>query len=197
MRDSNFYRYFLASRPNPPVCALLVALRGSTGQLDKPVATDRLHLTWCVIAETLERDRFMLPRVEAALSGQRLSSGPLWLGRVRGGKQGAAVYSRSRKPELLRLYRQLASILSVRDIHPMYRKSGLDPHITLGHDPCAFQTFRILHEWIPDELLLIESEVGCGVHHVLARWPLLPPLQGLLLFEPLPPPLVLVAGGAG
>jgi hypothetical protein len=38
-------------------------------------------------------------------------------------------------------------------------------------------------EWIPDELLLIESEVGCGIHNVLARWSLLPPRQGGILFD--------------
>jgi hypothetical protein len=31
-------------------------------------------------------------------------------------------------------------------------------------------------------LLLIESEVGRGIHNVLARWPLLPPPQGTFPF---------------
>jgi hypothetical protein len=42
-------------------------------------------------------------------------------------------------------------------------------------------------------LLLIESEVGRGVHNVLARWPLLPPSQGSFPFDP--PPLLLTANG--
>lgn len=197
MHKPDFYRYFLASRPSPFLRAVLVALRDPAGQLDKPVAAELLHLTWCVIAEAPERDRFILPRVEAALSGQLLSSGSLWLGRVRGGKHGAAINSRGRKPDILKLYRRLLACLATRDIHAMYRKSGLDPHLTLGHDPCKFQTFRILHEWIPDELFLIESEVGRGIHNVLARWPLLPPAQGSLPFAPQPnPPLALAAGAA-
>ena len=46
---------------------------------------------------------------------------------------------------------------------------------------------NILPSW--DDLLLIESEVGNSVHRVLARWPLLPPAQGLLPFDSPPPSL--------
>jgi 2'-5' RNA ligase len=195
MRKPDFYRYFLASRPDPILRAALVSLREPAGQFDRLVRADHLHLTWCVVAEPEERDRFILPRVEAALSGHLFASGPLWLGRVRGGPGGAAVCSRGRKPEILSLYRALVAALAARDIHPLHRKSGLNPHVTLGHDRCGFDPFLVLHEWIPDELLLIESEVGNGVHNVLARWPLLAPRQGFLPFEPPPPPPPLLAAG--
>jgi 2'-5' RNA ligase len=194
MRKPDFYRYFLASRPGLALRAELVGLREAAGQFRSLVAAELLHLTWCVVAEPEDRDHFILPRIEAALSGLLFASGPLWLGRVRGGKGGAAVCSRGRKPEILALYRALAAALAERNIHPLHRKAGFHPHITLGHDPCAFDPFLILREWLPDELLLIESEVGNGVHNVLARWPLLPPRQGFLPFAPPPAPLMMAAG---
>jgi 2'-5' RNA ligase len=192
----DFYRYFLASRPDLILRAELVGLRVATGQFKSQVAADLLHLTWCVVAETLERDRFILPRVDAALASRPLASGLLRLGRVRGGVGGAAVYSRGRKPEILSLYREIAACVTARGLPPQHRKSGFHPHLTIGHDRCAFEPFLILHEWIPDELLLIESEVGNGVHNILGRWSLLPPLQAELPFAPpiLPAPLRATGG---
>ena len=183
MPKPDFYRYLLASRPDLTPRTELVSLRVATGQFKSVIGADLLHLTWCVVAQTPERDRFILPRVEAALRDQIFCSGPLWLGRLQGGEGGAAVYSRGRKPEIMALYRKIVACLATRGIQPLYRKSGLKPHLTIGHDPCAFEPFMILHEWVPDELLLIESEVGNGIHNILARWSLLPPRQGMLPFD--------------
>jgi 2'-5' RNA ligase len=196
MSAPDFYRYFLGFRPDPVLRRWLEALCNRAGQFGKRVKADHFHLTLCVIAEPEARDHFIVPRVEAALSGNSLSSAPFWLGRVRGGEGGAAVHSRGRKPGLLALYRDLVACLAARDMHPLHRKSGLNPHVTLGHDPCAFEAFLTLHEWIPDALLLIESEVGNGIHNVLGRWPLLAPRQGFLPFDPPPtPPALAIAGG--
>lgn len=196
MRTPDFYRYFLGFRPDPILRAWLGALCVAAGQAEKRIKADYFHLTLCVIAETMGRDRFILPRVDAALVGNALASALFWLGRVRGGANGATVYSRGRKRELMILYQELVTCLAARDIHPLHRKSGLNPHVTLGHDSCMFEAFMTLHEWIPGELLLIESEVGNGVHNVLGRWPLLPPRQGFLPFAPPPMlPALAMAGG--
>lgn len=183
MRPPDSYRYLLASRPDPARRRELVALRRPAGQAARPVPAGLLHMTWCVLAETGRRDPFLLPRVRAALAGATLASGSLWLGRVRGGAGGAAVCGRGPKPELIALYRSIVAALATRGLQPLHRQSGFRPHVTLGHAPCAFAPFRLLHLWVPDELLLIESEVGNTVHNVLARWPLRPPLQAVLPFE--------------
>ena len=190
-----FYRYLFAVRPGPRMRHRLLELQAKTGQVDKAIPEHLLHLTLCVVQESVARDPFLLRRAEAALSVGRLSSGPLWFGRVRGGANGAMISSRGRKPEFMELYRDLVDRLAERDILPLYRKAGLHPHFTLGHDPCAFESFLILEEWVPNELLLIESEVGKTTHNVLARWPLLPPPQGLLPFDLSPPPPPLLAAG--
>ena len=195
MPKPDFHRYFLASRLNPALCAELVRLRAAAGQTRSLVAAERLHLTWCVLAEPEARDHFIAPRIHAVLDDLRLASGTLWLGRVRGGANGAAIHSTGRKPEIMALYRALVAALAARDILPMYRKSGFHPHVTIGHDPCEFDPFLILHEWIPDELLLIESEVGNKVHNILGRWSLLPPRQGFLPFDPPAPPLLMAGTG--
>ena len=196
MRKPDFHRYFLGFRPDPILRAWLDELSVTAGQAEKRIRAEYFHLTLCVIAETTERDRFILPRVDTALAGNALASALFWLGRVRSSADGATIYSRGRKRELLTLYRELVACLAARDIHPLHRKSGLNPHVTLGHDSCVFEAFMALHEWIPDELLLIESEVGNGVHNVLGRWPLLPPPQGFLPFAPpLTPPALAVTGG--
>ena len=177
------FRYFLASRPGPASLCVLAPLRDATGQGGRRIKAEHLHLTWFVIAETEQRDPFILPRVEAAMTGMSLASGYLWLGRVRGGSKGAAVHSRGGKPDILRLYRDLAARMRERGLPPLHRASGFDPHVTLGYDSCTFPPFTILHEWIPDSIMLIESEVGRRTHNVLASWPLPSPRQGFLPFS--------------
>jgi hypothetical protein len=44
--------------------------------------------------------------------------------------------------------------------------------VTLGYDVCDFAPFDMAAWWLPDELLLIESHIGRGIHAVLLRLPL-------------------------
>jgi hypothetical protein len=197
MRHPDFYRYFLAFRPNLALRCWLESLADAAGQYENRIEADLFHLTLCVIAEFEHRDRFILSRVQSALAGQSLVSCPFWLGRLRGGRNGAAMRAMGRQWEIQAFYRMLLACLAARGILPLHRKSGLRPHVTFGYDPCAVDPFNLPYQWISDELLLIESEVGNGVHHVLARRPLLPPRQGAFAFESAsPPPLLAVGAGA-
>lgn len=180
MRKPDFYRYFLGFRPDLDLCRLLAAAGERAGQR---VRMAYLHLTLCVIAETCERDHFLLLRVRSALAGQQLSSFPVHLGRVCGGASGAMVKALGCQHGIQDHYRALISLLATRDMAPMHRKSGLHAHVTLGHDPCRFERFKVPVEWLPSKMLLIESEVGLSRHNVLAEWPLLPPRQGSLPFD--------------
>ena len=176
------YRYFLAFRPDTGLLDWLELLVDISGQSAQRIKTDNFHLTLCLIAERSRRDRFIAPRVEAALAGRTLSACRFWLGRVHGGRAGAAVYAMGRQHEIQAFYRELVAHLAERNILPLYRASGLHPHVTLGYDACVFDAVELPREWVPQELLLIESEVGRGVHNVLTRWPLLPPRQGFFVF---------------
>jgi 2'-5' RNA ligase len=187
MRKPDFYRYFFAFHPDLVLRCWLASLADSASQHEKRIKAQLFHLTLCVIAELQQRDRFIVSRARSALDGRSLFSCPFWLGRVRGGRNGAAVHAMGRQRDIQDFYRTLIAHLAERGILPLHRNSGLRPHTTLGYDPCLFEPFKLPRQWIPGELLLIESEVGNGDHNVLARWPLLPPRQGAFAFEsPLP-----------
>lgn len=180
MRDRYFYRYFLGCRPSHDLGPWLAAIGDEAGQ---SVREDLLHLTFCVIAEVRERDHFLLPRVRTALAGQVLNAFPIRLGRISGGRGGARAGAIGRQDEIQDFYGGLVRMLATRDITPLYRKSGLRPHITLSYDSCRFEPFKRPFEWFPDGLLLIESEVGKSTHDVIGRWPLLAPRQGGLFLD--------------
>lgn len=187
VRRRDFYRYFLGFRPDPAGRALLASLAGRTGQMWPSMAGERLHLTLCVIAEAVVRDYFLLSRIDAAFAGFALNAPVIRLGRVNGGPQGALVRTIGRQDGIQDFYRTLLRLLAARGFAPLHRKSGLCPHVTLGHDSCRFAPFNLALEWSPCTLLLIESEVGLGRHNVLGRWPLLQPGQGVLPFGELAP----------
>src|SRR6185437_4883188 len=93
MHQPRFHRYFLAFHPNEAQRLWLESLADIARQQGGRIAIDHYHLTLCVIAETLLRDCFIASRADAALSGHSLVSCPFWLGRLRGGGNGAAVHA--------------------------------------------------------------------------------------------------------
>jgi hypothetical protein len=105
------------------------------------------------------------------------------LGRVHGGAGGALVRTIGRQDELQDFYSALVRWVAGRGLAPLHRKAGLRPHITLGYESCRVDPFNLAIGWVPDALLLIESEVGRSRHNLLGRWPLLPPRQGVLPFD--------------
>jgi len=185
MPTLQFYRYFVGCRPDASLRAALAQAGSRAGQSLRP---DGYHLTFCVIAEVPERDSSIADRVRAAFAEQTLHSAPIPFGRVVGGDLGAMVKTIGRQDELQDLYAVIVRSLAPQGLEPMHRKSGFRPHSTLGHDACSFVQFNIAHEWIPGELLLIESEVGLTRHNVLGSWHLLPPRQLRLPFSDFSPP---------
>jgi 2'-5' RNA ligase len=184
MREPEFFRYFLCCRPDSRTRAELALAAARAKQQFRP---DLYHLTWFVIAEVPERDVSLRDRVEGALAGLPLHSVRIPLGLVTGGDFGAAVKTMGPQPALQDAYQALERPLTKCDLPPLHRTSGFRPHVTLGHARCRFASFTIALEWIPDRLLLIESEVGLTKHNVIAEWPLLAPRQGVLPFTGSPP----------
>jgi 2'-5' RNA ligase len=174
------FRYFLGFRPDAFARELLAAIARQLGQSMRP---DLLHLTLCVIWEATECDRFLAARVAAALAGHSFSSVPIRLGRVKAGELGPMATTVGRLEDITQFYEMVVGLLATRGIFPLYRESGLHPHVTLGYKPRRFNPLPIAVEWVPQELLLIESHVGESRHQVIGRWPLLPPAQGMLRFE--------------
>lgn len=185
------FRYFLGFRPDPPLRASLATLQPRAGQREHRVAPPRLHLTLCTIAETTTFDAALVARTAAALAGGLPEAPPIRLGRVHARTKGAEVVTRGSRREVCAFYDAVAARLRPHGIDPLHRKAGLRPHVTLGYDACDFAPFDMAAWWLPDELLLIESHVGRGIHAVLLRLPLAPPAQASFAFDE--PPLRLAA----
>lgn len=182
----HFYRYFLGVRPPPELYPAFKAVADAAGQ---SVRLAMLHLTFCVIAESAERDRFIARRVGRILDGQPLHSFAVNLGAILAGPHGATARTVGRQDEMQDFYRTLVRLLRDSGIEPLYRKSGLRPHITLGYDARPVRRLDIGLHWFPTELLLIESEFGLTRHNVIDAWSLPPPRQPLLPFgEPFSAP---------
>jgi RNA 2',3'-cyclic 3'-phosphodiesterase len=195
MRTADFHRYFLCFRPDAPLRAWLAALARESGQGQKAVSPDHLHLTLCVLAETPARERFTETRISAALAGARPPACPVPLSRLRTGSGGATLFAGGML-EVRAFRHALLRLLAQRGLAPCRQPAVYRPHVTLGRDWAPPSSRLAPMEWIPRELVLIESEVGRTIHHVRGRWPLPPPLQGLLPFGPASPaPLRLAVGG--
>lgn len=198
MQTLQFYRYIVICRPGPSTRTVLAQAGAVTGQR---LRGDEYHLTFCVISEVPQRDHSIAERVSTAFAGGGLHSAPILLGRVTGGPLGALIRAIGKQDELQDLYVTVVRRLKAQGFEPKYRNSGFSPHFTLGYDPCNFVPFDVAHEWIPGELLLIESEVGLTRHNVLGAWPLLAPRQLRLPFDETAPPcggddLIAAAGPA-
>jgi hypothetical protein len=174
----DFYRYFVTCRPDPTTRTVLAALGRAAGQRLCP----DYHVTFCVIAESLERDPSIREQVGFALAGGLLYSAPIPFGRVVSGPRGAMIKTIGRHDELQDLYAEVVRRLGSVGIEAKCREAGFHPHSMLGYDSCNFKPFIIARHWVPEELLLIESAVGLTQHRVLGRWSLLPPRQLLLPF---------------
>lgn len=174
------FRYFLGIRPDPRCYPQFQRICEALGL---QVRLDLLHLTLCVVAQTAQRDHFVVRTAQRALRGAPLHSFPVNLSRVAAGPHGAFAHPFGRQDEIQDFYRVLVRLLRACGIEPLHRKSGLHPHVTLGYVACEVALLRIALRWFPTELLLIESEVGLTRHNVLHRWLLLPPRQPPLPFE--------------
>jgi 2'-5' RNA ligase len=178
MRRASAFRYFLCFLPDAPVREAIASIHRHTGQGENRVPVERSHLSLCVFGAPPERDPSLVARIDASLAGAQLSSCVIRLGRVRGGPSGATLFTRGSKRELTALRGGLLERLAVHGVAPELEKTN--PHVTLGYDSFRGSAFGIRLEWIPREVVLIESEHGLGRHNPLARWPLLPPVQGML-----------------
>lgn len=174
------WRYFLGFLPDAALAQRILALGDALGLADDAII-DHLHLTLCTIAELDTRDETLADRLDPIITAARLESCRIRLGRARSGNRGAVIRSIGSQNEISLLYQKLPPLLRRLDLAALHRKNGLStPHITLSYKGGPAQILVVPFEWIPTELCLVESWVGCTRHEILRRWPLLPPPQGEL-----------------
>lgn len=184
--SSPIRRIFLGFQVPPAMHAAFAEWQRHAGQWNGAIELALLHLTLCVVRESPDPDPFLVRRVIATLGEYLPPAAPIRLGRVHRRALGAELVTRGRKAEIAGFFGAIAARLVGHDLGPLHRLAGLRPHITLGYDRHDFVAFDVEWNWIPDELLLIESRPradGKGREHIiLHRWPLLPPTQGELPF---------------
>lgn len=190
------FRYFLGfqvaadragwlARQLPPV----------PGDLFAGLKPHHYHLTLCTIAETMAPHPFLRQRVASAFDAGLPAASPIPFGRIVGKEMGAELVTVGSVADIRQLYATIVALLAPYDIEPMHRHSGLRPHVTLGHGKCDFEPVPLAWNWIPYQLVLIESHVGHHRHRVLQSWTLAPPAQGAFDFmaDELPAPLLRAA----
>ena len=186
------FRYFLGfqvaadragwlARQLPPV----------SGDLFAGLKPQNYHLKLCTIDETAVPHPFLRQRVAKAFDGGLPAAVSIPFGRIVSKDAGAELVTTGSIVGVRQLYEAIVARLAPHGIEPWYRQSGLRPHVTLGYVRHAFDPVPVAWNWIPRDLVLIESHVGHSRHRVLQRWTLDAPVQGMFDFmeDALPPPL--------
>ena len=186
------FRYFLGFQVAADRAGWLARqLPRVSGDLFAGLKPQRYHLTLCTIAETPGPHPFLRQRVARAFEAGLPAAAPIRFGRIVARSAGAALVTAGSVGEVRRLYEAIVALLAPHEIAPMHRKAGLHPHVTLGYGACDFPAVPITWNWLPRDLVLIESHVGHSRHRVLQSWTLAPPAQAMFDFmaDELPPPL--------
>ena len=186
------FRYFLGFQvPADRAGWLARYLPSVAGDLFAGLKPQNYHLTLCTIDETPAAHSFLRQRVAKALEGALPTAATINFGRIIGRGAGAELVTTGSIAGIRALYEALVARLAPHAITPLYRESGLRPHITLGYGKHLFDPVPLAWNWTPRELVLIESHVGHSRHRVLQCWQLPAPAQGFFDFmdDALLPPL--------
>lgn len=175
------HRLFFALRPTPGAVQAIVAARQQAcerhGLKGRPVAAERLHVTLHWLADHDEFPRALCDAACAA--GAKLAAEPFdvrfdQVGSIGGARDpGPLVLSGGENLAALRRFqRALGDEMKAAGIGH-YARSHFKPHVSLLY-PGVYVAREAIEplEWRVDELLLIDSHVGAGVHELLGRWPL-------------------------
>lgn len=186
------FRYFLGFQiPIDRAGWLARQLPPVSGDLFAGLKPQNYHLTLCTIDETSVPHPFLRQRVAKAFNVGLPAASSIPFGRIVSKDAGAELVTAGSVAGIRGLYESIVALLAPHGIEPLYRQSGLRPHITLGYGRHAFDPVPVAWNWTPRDLVLIESHVGHGRHRVLQSWTLDAPVQGMFDFmaDELPPPL--------
>lgn len=186
------FRYFLGFQiPIDRAGWLARQLPPVSGDLFAGLKPQNYHLTLCTIDETSVPHPFLRQRVAKAFNVGLPAASSIPFGRIVSKDAGAELVTAGSVAGIRGLYEAIITLLAPHGIEPLYRQSGLRPHVTLGYGRHAFDPVPVAWNWTPRDLVLIESHVGHGRHRVLQSWTLDAPVQGMFDFmaDELPPPL--------
>jgi 2'-5' RNA ligase len=191
-RVAAMFRYFLGFQvPADRAGWLARQLPLVSSDLLAGLKPQQYHLTLCTIAETDVQQPFLHQRVAQAFETALPAASAIAFGRIVARHGGAELVTVGSVAAIRELYGRIVALLAHQGIEPMYRKSGIRPHVTLGYGACGFAPVPIAWDWMPRDLVLIESHVEHRRHRVLQSWTLEPPAQAAFDFmdDALPPAL--------
>ncbi len=178
---ARLHRLFFALRPTPGAVQAIVAARQQVcerlGLKGRPVAAERLHVTLHWLADHDEFPQALCDAASAAaasLVAEAFDVGFDQVGSIGGARDpGPLVLSGGENLAALRRFqRALGGEMKAAGIGH-YARSHFKPHVSLLYPGVHVAREAIAPlEWRVDELLLIDSHVGEGVHELLGRWPL-------------------------
>ncbi len=186
------FRYFLGFQVTADRAGWLARqLPPVSGDLFAGLKPQSYHVTLCTIEEASAPHPFLRQRVAKAFAAGLPGAACIPFGRIVSKGAGAELVTAGSVAAIRQLYEAIVALLAPHGIEPLYRHSGLRPHVTLGHGRHPFDPVPVMWNWIPRDLALIESHVGHGRHRVLQSWRLLAPAQGAFDFmaDELPSPL--------
>lgn len=186
------FRYFLGFQvPADRAGWLARQLPPVSDDLFAGLKPQNYHLTLCTIAETQAQHPFLRQRVAEAFAKGLPPASTIPFGRIVSKGLGVELVTAGSVAGIRHLYEAIVALLAPHAIEPWYRESGLRPHVTLGYGRQPFDPVAVAWNWLPRDLVLIESHVGHGRHRVLQRWTLDAPAQGMFDFmaDELPPAL--------
>lgn len=191
------FRYFLGFQVAADRAGWLARqLPAVSGDLFAGLKPQLYHLTLCTIAEAMEQQPFLRGQVARAFASGLPAASAIPFGRIVARETGVELVTAGGVGGIRQTYEAIVARLAAQGIEPMYRKSGLRPHVTLGYGTTGgFDPLPLAWNWTPRELVLIESHVGHRRHRVLQSWTLEPPAQASFDFmaDELPAPLLRAA----
>lgn len=178
MSIANFRRYFLALRPDRRAATAIGRARDAVGPFRAVVTDDRLHTTIGILAEVPHQDERVAACAKRALGNHLFEAFPFALRRLVLDEGIGMLLPAGRQAGIRSLQRGLFERFGGYGIE-LKNPKNFRPHVTLGYGPCARDRRDIRPiGWFADQIVLIESWVGRGIHRTLDCWPLLPPAQG-------------------
>lgn len=167
--DEAKYRYFIMSYvPAVIVDALLQQCAGLIG-VRSPVPGDRTHITLAWFGNFRTRLHDIASHVKAVFDAGTPSTSSLRLGRLVATEHAAQIETIESQAEVRGLQQDLVGRLT--DAGMVLPNKGFKPHVTFGYDPDATGRWRLDPvDWLVEDICLVESLRGEGIHNVLGRW---------------------------
>lgn len=143
-------------------CAELIGVRS-------PVPGDRSHITLAWLGNFRSRLHDIATHVKAVFDAGTPPVSSVRLGRLVANGHAAQIETIESQTEVRGLQQDLVGRLTGAGM--ILPNKGFHPHITYGYRPDAKGRWRLDPvDWLVEDICLVESLQGKGIHNILGRW---------------------------